>query len=327
MTIAVVGATGHTGRFVLAELVRRGIPAVAIGRVPAKLAALAAAPGVQTRVAAIDDPLALDRALAGTDAVIHCAGPFLDTAVPVIAAALRARIHYVDLTAEQMSALSTFLAFDAPARAAGIVLAPAAGFFGGLGDLVATSALGDWAQADEVELRIALDHWWPTRGTRETGARNAFARLVREHGTLAVLQPGRHGGWDAGAPFGTVQLVPMPFSEIVLMAHHLNVSTLRSFLSENALRDVRDGATPEPLAADERGRSTQRFVLEALARKDGAERRARVRGRDIYAVSAPLVVETATRLCAGAGAPGARALGELFDADAFLDALGEHLAR
>jgi len=31
-TVAVYGATGHTGRFVIAELLRRGITPIAIGR-------------------------------------------------------------------------------------------------------------------------------------------------------------------------------------------------------------------------------------------------------------------------------------------------------
>ena len=45
----------------------------------------------------------LDRSLAVAAAVINCAGPFLETADAVSAAALRARIHYLDVTAEQLS--------------------------------------------------------------------------------------------------------------------------------------------------------------------------------------------------------------------------------
>ncbi|MBN3828278.1 saccharopine dehydrogenase, partial [Burkholderia sp. Ac-20384] len=38
MTVAVYGATGHTGRFVVAELARRGVRAIRIGRDAARLA-------------------------------------------------------------------------------------------------------------------------------------------------------------------------------------------------------------------------------------------------------------------------------------------------
>ena len=93
MKIAVYGASGHTAGFVLAELARRGHTPIAVGRDNAKMP--------EMRVAPLDDAEALDRALAGADAVINCAGPFLDTAAPLIQAALRLRVHYFDLTAEQ----------------------------------------------------------------------------------------------------------------------------------------------------------------------------------------------------------------------------------
>src|SRR6516225_6524612 len=135
--VAVYGAAGHTARFVLAELERRGLPAVAVGRNAATLPA-----DVPARVAAVDDAAALDAAFAGCAVVINCAGPFLDTAAPVIAAALRAGAHYLDVTAEQASAMDVFERFDAPARAAGVAVIPAAGFYGGLADLLATALLG-----------------------------------------------------------------------------------------------------------------------------------------------------------------------------------------
>jgi hypothetical protein len=51
-------------------------------------------------------------------------------------------------------------------------------------------------------------------------------------------------------------------------------------------------------------------------------------GRDIYAVTAPLVVEAATRILAGSGdKPGAAPAGARFDARDFLDALApDHLS-
>ena len=53
--IAVYGAGGHTGRFVVDEALRRGLTVVAIGRDASRLPA-----GVQGRVAAVDDALEPD---------------------------------------------------------------------------------------------------------------------------------------------------------------------------------------------------------------------------------------------------------------------------
>src|SRR3954447_19800097 len=69
--VTVVGAYGHTGRFVVAELRRRGLLPVLSGRDPQRLAALAESyPGLETRPATVEDPGSLDRALAGVAAVI-----------------------------------------------------------------------------------------------------------------------------------------------------------------------------------------------------------------------------------------------------------------
>jgi short subunit dehydrogenase-like uncharacterized protein len=101
-TIAVFGAAGHTGRFVVSELRRRGLTPILSGRDAAKLNAVAEAlPGSEARVASVDDPASLDRAISGAVAIINCAGPFIDTAAPIIEAAIRGHIHYLDVTAEQ----------------------------------------------------------------------------------------------------------------------------------------------------------------------------------------------------------------------------------
>ncbi len=95
------GATGHTGRFIVAELVARGFTPIVSGRDQARLDELAVSwPGAIVRPATVDDPASLDRALAGSAAVINAAGPFAVTGGPVVEAALRARIPYVDVAAE-----------------------------------------------------------------------------------------------------------------------------------------------------------------------------------------------------------------------------------
>src|SRR5215475_5817666 len=76
-TVAVFGASGRTGRFVVSELRRRGLTPILSGRDAAKLkAASDAHPRSEARVASVDDPAALDRAISGAAAVINCAGPF-----------------------------------------------------------------------------------------------------------------------------------------------------------------------------------------------------------------------------------------------------------
>ncbi|OXI80949.1 saccharopine dehydrogenase [Burkholderia sp. AU33423] len=325
MTVAVYGATGHTGRFVVAELARRGLRAIRIGRDAARLAkdggdtALAL-----TRVATIDDPAALDAALRGADAVINCAGPYLDTALPLADAALRAGVPYLDLTAEQPSVLALAEHSDARARAAGVTLVPAAAFYGGLADLLVTAVVDKHQPIERVDVATGLDRWHPTRGTRVTGERNRAVRLVQKDGKpTPVPSTARERAWPFPPPIGRVDVTLLPFSEVMTLSRHLRIDTIESWLATVALRDVRDAATPPPEPTDEMGRSAQQFVMDAIVVQGGTTHRATASGQDIYAVSAPIIVEAAVRLIAGdtAVSGGVRSLGELFDARDFLAAL------
>lgn len=316
-SIAVYGATGFTGRFVVAELLRRGFAPVAVARDDAKLAVFREQ-GIATRAAAVEQPEALASALAGAAAVINCAGPFMDTAAAVAAAALRGGSHYLDVTAEQPSALATFDRFGDAARAAGVVVVPAMGFYGGLADLLVTAAASGWDAPDEVLVGVALDSWHPTAGTRITGQRNTAPRLRIADGRLAPLpQPPAGSAWDFPAPFGRQDVVELPFSEVPLIARHLRIGQLRSFINQRPLRDLRDPGTPPPQAG-----SSQAFLVEAVVRAGADSRHAVVHGVDIYAVTAPIVGEAVARILDGAGRQGgAFAPGELFDADDFLRTL------
>lgn len=115
--VTVYGAYGHTGRFVVSELHKRGWTPVLSGRDADKLDALEAVyPELETRPASVDAPASLDRALVGAAAVINCAGPFARTAAPVIEAALRARIPYLDVAAEIEANADTFEHYATRAR-------------------------------------------------------------------------------------------------------------------------------------------------------------------------------------------------------------------
>jgi short subunit dehydrogenase-like uncharacterized protein len=317
-TVAVFGANGHTGRFVVQELQRRGFPVVVIGRDPARLQA--AFPQGTARVATVDDARSLDAALDGVAAVVNCAGPFLDTALPVAEAAIRARAHYFDVTAEQASAQALFDRLDAPAREAGTVVMPAVGFFGGFADLLATVATAGLGPVDELGIGIALDAWWPTEGTRVTGRRNTFQRLVIEGGQLVPNVAGPSGDWEFGAPFGRQAMEAIPFSEIALVHRHLPVAAARTHLNSKPLADLRDASTPPPQATDASGRSAQRFLVEVRVRAGDRTRRVHAGGRDIYGFTAPLVAEAVQRALNG-HAKGALTPGQAFDAADYLHAL------
>jgi len=260
--------------------------------------------------------------MSGAVAVINCAGPFIDTAGPVIDAVLRASIHYLDVAAEQAAVLAVFERFASAARDAGVVVAPAMGFYGGLGDRLATAAMGEWDAVDEICIAIALDSWKPTRGTRLTGQRNPGRHFVFSNNRLERADPPAPRKWNFPAPFGEQEVVGLSLSETITISRHLQTPEIRAYINLAPITDIRDPNTPAPTAADESGRSSQIFVMEAIARRGSAERLAMVCGRDIYAITAPIVVEATHRVVNGlARRTGVVAAGEAFAAQAFLMSL------
>ena len=230
-TVAVFGAAGHTGRFITAELLRRGFSPVAIGRDAGSWRRRDSQRAVlRPGHGSVDDAASLDRALMGADARNQLRGAVYGHSRPIWRpAALRARIHYLDVSAEQASAQSVFDRFGDAAREAGVTFIPAMGFYGGFADLLATAAMGDWESADEIRVGIALDSWHPTEGTRITGRRNTARRLVIEDGKLVPLeQPAPQTMWDFAEPFGRQDVSEVPFSEVPVIARHIEVARLRT---------------------------------------------------------------------------------------------------
>ncbi|MGW5354653.1 saccharopine dehydrogenase family protein [Streptomyces sp. NPDC004031] len=330
--VAVFGAYGHTGRFVVAELARRGFVPVPAGRDAGRLAELAAERGLHdVRPASADDPAALDRALAGTAAVVNCAGPFAATAGPVVEAALRAGIPYVDVAAEIEANHDTFERYADRAKAAGAVVVPAMAFYGGLGDLLATAAMGDWTSADEAHVAYGLSGWHPTPGTRASGAvsheRRGGRRVRFSGGRLTYHDdPLPTEEWHFPGPLGRRAVVAdFTMADSVTIPRHLPVPEVRGYMTVEAVEELSSPDTPPPAPGAD-GRSEQTFVVDVELRRGTERRRATASGRDIYAVSAPLAVEAVARILDGRTATvGVAPAGEMFDAADLLRALAPHV--
>ncbi|MCQ4045316.1 saccharopine dehydrogenase family protein [Streptantibioticus rubrisoli] len=332
--VAVFGAYGHTGRFVVAELRERGYVPLLLGRDQDKLLTLAKAhPGLEARQASVDDPASLDRALNGAAAVVNCAGPFATTAAPLVEAALRAGVPYVDVAAEIEANLDTFAHFAERARAAGTVVVPAMAFFGGLGDLLVTTAMGDWTAADEAHIAYGLSSWHPTAGTLAAGVvsrqrrggrrvRYTGGRLEYHDGALPTLE------WTFPPPLGPQSVIAeFTMADVVTVPSHLAVPEVRTYMTAKAAADLSAPDASAPTAVDERGRSAQTFLVDVLVRSGHTERRVVAAGQDIYAISAPLAVEAVDRILTGrTRTTGVASAGAVFDAPDFLRALSSHLS-
>ncbi len=327
--IAVFGAYGHTGRFIVAELLKRGWTPVLSGRDTRKLQVLSAeSGGLEIRPASLTDAASLDQAVNEVAAVINAAGPFSVTAAPLMDAALRMRTPYIDVVAEPEIAAAAFQNYDVRAREAGIIIAPASAFYGTLGSLLATAALRDWPDADEITLAFALSSWKPTLGTRITievaEERRGGKRLVFSNGQLSLHEgSAAQTEWTFPAPVGR-QIVVEEFTtaDSVTLSRHVKFGHIREVMTLAPLGDLSDQDTSPPPSVDASGRSAQRFLVEAVVRRGKDERRATVSGQDIYAITAPIVVEATERVIANQrGLSGVLSAGQISGAADFLHAL------
>jgi short subunit dehydrogenase-like uncharacterized protein len=326
--VAVYGATGHTGRFVVNELERRGVAVLRIARgAPTESLSERDGKRLDWVRASCDEPEALDRALDRADAVINCAGPFLDTAPAVVEAALRTGTHYFDIAAEQRSVRQTLATYAVEAMDRGIVVLPAMAFYGGLADLLVAQLCIGHPKVDEVLIGIALDHWHPTAGTRRTGERNTARRVIVSEGRLAPLAASPSGGrWRFPEPFGELPVASVPLSEIITISKHIAATRIESFLNEAPLQDLAKADIPPPTPVEASGKSSQTFVMDVSVTANGESKRIAAFGRDIYAVSAPLVVEACMRVLSRRdGQGGTFAPAELFDPQEFLAAIGSDI--
>lgn len=123
----IYGANGYTGELITRMAAERGLKPILAGRNESKVAELAAKYGFEHQVFALDDTAKLDAALQEVDMVLHCAGPFSITSMPMVKACLRNGKHYTDITGE-ISVFETCAAMDKKAVEAGVMLMPGVGF-------------------------------------------------------------------------------------------------------------------------------------------------------------------------------------------------------
>lgn len=123
----IYGANGYTGELITRYAAERGLKPILAGRNEARISELAGKYGFEYRVFSLDDTAKLDAALQEVDMVLHCAGPFSITSLPMVKACLRNKKHYTDITGE-ISVFETCAAMDKQAVDAGVMVMPGVGF-------------------------------------------------------------------------------------------------------------------------------------------------------------------------------------------------------
>lgn len=181
----IYGANGYTGKLIAERAVREGLTPILAGRDAEKIRPLAQKLGLQWRAFPLTADK-IDTGLKGISLVLHCAGPFAKTSAPMVAGALRNRVHYLDITGE-IGVFEKVLAQDKEAQQAGVSLIPGVGF-----DVVPTDNLAATLAKrlpGATHLEIAFDpNGKASQGTLKTAVEMlAKGGRIRKEGKLLFV--------------------------------------------------------------------------------------------------------------------------------------------
>jgi saccharopine dehydrogenase (NAD+, L-lysine-forming) len=314
-TWLIYGAYGYTGQLIGEEAQRRDLRIIAAGRDAEQVARVEDAWSVPGRVVSLQNTAALQDALAEVDGVMHCAGPFEDTAQPMVNACLDTGTHYLDITGE-WRVFEALRQRDADAQEAGIVVLPGVGF-----DVVPTDCVAaTLAQACPDATALALGFVGLgalSRGTALTALRGwGQGSLMRRNGELVRIPAGTHTR-TVDIAGRTRTLTAIPWGDVSTAYHSTGIPTIAVYThlppalrwmlraSESlpawlraVLRPVAEGVVRRTVdGPDAQARQAgASWVWGHVQCPDGSTRTARWTGPEGYTLTARTAVEAMQRM-------------------------------
>lgn len=228
----IYGATGYTGRLIAEAAAACGHRPLLAGRSAEKLKKLAQRLNLDYVVFRVD-PIP-DLKAYGVRLVLNCAGPFVNTAVPIQKACLAAGMHYLDITVET-PVFERTLTFDAEARERGIVMMSGVGFDTIPADCLASYVVERVPDATSLEimldLRLLRGELGFTSGTLKSimGMLPAGIR-VRRDGSPQSYDLGTHGKLFC-FPDGPRRVVPVPCGDVCNIYHATGIPNITAYIA------------------------------------------------------------------------------------------------
>ncbi|SFB32018.1 Saccharopine dehydrogenase NADP binding domain-containing protein [Rhizobium sp. NFR07] len=225
--LMIYGATGYTGRMTAEHARAAGTPLVLAGRSKDTLSGLAAELGVEHRVFGLSDNGEIDEGLADISALLNCAGPFLRTAEPLMRAAIRNRVHYLD-TAAELDSYRLSEALDDEAKAAGTMLMPGGGGSVAMLGILAGYAVGKVSDPRKIEIALRVAGGL-SRGSAISAVENVTTEtLARVDGKLVGVPADGIRKFDFGR--GEVDCFPVTLPDLITIWRATGVPDVETFV-------------------------------------------------------------------------------------------------
>ncbi|MFC4233857.1 saccharopine dehydrogenase family protein [Thalassospira xianhensis] len=311
--LIIYGATGYTGRLTAKAAHSLGLPLLIAGRNAQQLEILAKDLGVATRVFALDDPDTLDAALSDCGVLLNCAGPYLHTAEPLMHAAIRNGVHYLDVSAELNSYLLA-QQLDASAATAGVMLLPGSGGSVAILGSLAGHVIKNTKNARKIAIALHVSGTM-SRGSAISASENMMVEtLVCKDGKLQPRTSGHLQMFDFGN--GPVSGIPLTLPDLITLWQATRIPDIETYVhvSGDAFPNGNLADLPDGPSETERQANRYQAAVE-ITDMDGSIHRARLDTVNGYSFTPLAAAEAARRVLAGTVKPGFQTPLGLFGSD------------
>ncbi|MGE8154113.1 saccharopine dehydrogenase family protein [Pseudomonas vancouverensis] len=293
--LMIYGATGYTGRMAAEHAKALGLNVVIAGRTAEKLGVLAEQLGVSYRVFSLD-AIGAD-ALAGVGVLLNFAGPFAQTAQPLMHACIRAGVDYLDITAE-INVYRLAEQLGARAAQAGIMLLPGVGW-----DVVPTDCLAMHVARrvhNPQTLCVALQ----VAGAMSRGSAMSVSEIIgaglmaRVDGKLLTTPDAQPRHFDFGQ--GPALCAPLSFGDLVTGWRSTAIPNISMYvhITGDAFPEGDLSQLPDGPSIEEREGHRARAVAEVIG-ADGTIARSVIETVNGYSYTPLSAVEAARRVLGG----------------------------
>ncbi|ASM75024.1 MULTISPECIES: saccharopine dehydrogenase NADP-binding domain-containing protein [Roseobacteraceae] len=297
--LMIYGAAGYTGAMVAEHAASSGHGLLLAGREKdrMRLQALAERYGADIRLFSLDDPDAVAAGLDGVSVVLNAAGPFGNTAKPLMSAAISAGVHYLDFSAE-LDTYREALALDNTAREADVMLLPGSGgSVAMLGSLAGHAVARVTApQKISIALHVAGSMSRGSAISASQGIAPATLHLVQ--GEFVKRSPEDVREFDFGS--GPLSSFPVTLPDLLTIHHATSVPDVETFVHVTAgsfpTGEVQD--LPVGPSVEERIESRYHASVEVIA-ADGTVVRSALDTVNRYTFTALAAAEAARRVLEG----------------------------
>ncbi|WP_417844379.1 saccharopine dehydrogenase NADP-binding domain-containing protein [Thalassospira sp.] len=310
-TLLIYGAAGYTGGMAAEHAASAGLNLVLAGREKdrPRLEALAGRLGAGVRLFSIEDSDAVMAGLNGVSVLLNAAGPFANTAEPLMSAAIRAGGHYLDFSAE-LDTYREALALDGKAREARVMLLPGGGGSVAMLGSLAGHAIARVQNARKISIALQVTGAM-SRGSAISASQIAPETLHLVNGELVTRSPEEVREFDFGG--GPQSSFPVTLPDLVTIHHATGVVQIETFVCITAgafpTREAKD--LPVGPSFEEREACRYQASVEVTG-VDGIVVRSMLDTVNGYTFTAIAAAEAARRVLGGEVQPGFQTPAGLF---------------